>query len=299
VLIPVMQVDRNEVNPITSAALGEAQLTQCASCANNVALIQNKMGPNFGDIKTDICNNKSCFSACASAHQQALNATVQESESTPDKAETAVSASSSNDSTTQKPSKPVATATMSRAAREATRASLASIQLDKGLSDQRDLNMLALLGALRLTGASHDSIQCMQEAATLEPDALQDKITTLLASYLSKSTKEKGEGDHDRPIGNVLIGLLNGKSMTEEAIVASWTPAHLKHTTKAGMTAILTEAGFDKAYDKTQKKGAFTALMNSKVDLIHKAVAKSDFDFTNFAPKSYITYARKVASSVK
>lgn len=303
-IIPVSQVDRAEVNPISADVLGESQLSQCAACVNNVNLVQNKVGNTLGDVINNICNNKSCYTACAQTHS-ASQVTEQSAndDSVDDNAHQATTADTR--ATHQAPKKTKAKAqtsagTLSKAAREQARSDIAAVQLAKGLSDPRDSAMLLFLAIERLTGENcRADLIPMVESVSKDKEQLQAAINKMLLTYLTKSSKETGDMDSDRAIGNILIALLNGKGQLEEAIIQSWTPAHLKHATKAGVKATLVEAAFDKAYDEKKGKGAFNKLMSSKVDVIHKAIEAFAFDFTDFAPKAYCEYARKVAATIK
>lgn len=302
-IIPVSQIDRDEINPISEQVLGETQITQCGGCANNVNLIQNKVGTTFGDVVNNICNNKTCFTECATAHAETMKVASVQEQTPDDETQGTPLASEPNAPKPQVPkiekAEPTQSANLSKPARESARTALASIQLKSVLDDKRDIAMLSLLATLRLTKTdTNQDIAAMQKALDMDVDALVEYNNQLMRDYFKKAMKETGDGNYDRPIGNVLIGLLNAKNQTDKAIVASWTVEQLKHVTKAGIKAILIEAKFDTYYDENHKKGAFNALMNAKADDIHKALSTTDFDFTTFAPKAYFEYGRKVAQSV-
>jgi PRTRC genetic system ParB family protein len=302
-IIPVSQVDRNEINPISEQVLGKSQLTQCGSCANNVNLIQNKVGTTFGDVVNNICNNKTCFTKCATSHAESIKVAIVQEETVVDEMQDAPLSSETTSPKPQAPKiekpEPTQSASLSKPARESVRTALASVPLKTVLDDKRDLVMLSLLATLRLTKtATSQDIAAMQKALDMSADELVEFNNQLMRDYFKKALTETGDSNHERPVGSILLGLLNAKNQTDEAIVASWTIEQLKHATKAGIKAILIEAKFDVYYDEQQKKGAFNALMNAKAEDIHKALSSTDFDFTNFAPKAYIEYGRKVAQSV-
>ena len=302
-IIPVSQVDRSEINIISADSLGETQIQQCAVCTNNINLIQNKVGDTFGDVMQNLCNNKACHTECAARYQashapaDAIETRDEELVDAHNAASPAIQANKNMAKNATVADKPVATATMSSAARTAARTAIAKVQLDNGIDNPQDIAMLSLLATLRLVGKATGSLKAMDKAKDMTAPALQAYINELLVEYLTKSQQELG--DTDRPIGNVLIGLLQSKGELEQAAIKSWTPAHLKNATKAGIKAILIEAGFDHFFDKNHKKGAFNALMNDKLDAIHKAISSSNFDFSDFAPKAYMAYAQKVAKNIR
>ena len=59
----------------------------------------------------------------------------------------------------------------------------------------------------------------------------------------------------------------------------------------------MTESGY-KQHMEDNEKGSFTKLMSEKVPDIHTALAKTDFDFSQYAPKAYIEAVKKVAASI-
>lgn len=312
-IIPVSQIDESAISVIAAESLGENQIQQCASCSDNVSLIQNKMSPRFGDVMNNICRNKTCFTDCATkfANEQAEPVTSTET-SEPSDIDAAVGVETESSGATTEDTKPAAkpstskkgkaapaqAAKLSKAGIQSARKATAKIQINKALSDPSDSKMLLFLAVMRLTGDMMGyNVKDIAQVVTMDDDALRTKINNALISYLAKGEKESGEDNSSYPVGNILLTLLSAKGELESAITASWTVDELKHTTKAGIKQALTESGY-KQHMEDNEKGSFTKLMSEKVPDIHTALAKTDFDFSQYAPKAYIEAVKKVAASI-
>jgi PRTRC genetic system ParB family protein len=296
-VILVTQTDRSEINVISAKTLGDEQLSDCATCSNNVNLMQNKLTEQFGNITHEICNNKTCFSECATKYKASTAEAATENEKTPNKSSSKVEKTTqSTDVKTEKPAE--TNATLSRLGREALYTALANEQLKKGLSDPKDKMMLLALGLLNASSHTGNSLNKMVSMKDLSIEELLDEVSTVMGEFLQGAVKETGEGSMDRKKSNILIGLLKGKGELDKDIINSWTPDMLKHHTKGAIKQILMEAKFDTYLDEKQGKGAFSKLMGEKVDSLHKGIKDSGFDFTDFAPSVYIKHAKKVASSI-
>tara|TARA_Y100001970_G_C14259051_1_gene878012 strand:- start:15057 stop:16907 length:1851 start_codon:yes stop_codon:yes gene_type:complete len=311
-IIPVSQVEQSAISMLSADVLGETQLQQCASCSDNVSLIQNKMSEKFGNVMNNICRNKTCFTDCATkfANAQAEPDTNKDSSDTVD--EVVATDDVGNDAAVEQPTNaaakpatqkvakatPAQSAKLSKAGIQSARNATAKIQIDKGLSEAVDSKMLMFLAVMRLTGDMMGyNVKNIAEVVSMDDATLRDKINNALLTYLAKGEKESGEDNTSYPVGNILLTLLSAKGQLEDAIIASWTVAELKHTTKAGIKQALTESGF-KQHMEDKEKGSFNKLMGEKVPDIHKALEKTDFDFSQYAPQAYIDAVKKVAGSI-
>ena len=189
-------------------------------------------------------------------------------------------------------------AKISKAGLQSARVAAAKIQIDKGLSEAIDSKMLMFLAVMRLTGDMYGySVSEIKDVVNMDDATLKDRVNNALLSYLKKGEKETGEDNSSYPIGNILLTLLSAKGQLDDAIIASWTVAELKYTTKGGIKQVLTESGY-KDHLEAKEKGSFAKLMSSKVPDIHIALAAADFDFSQYAPKAYIEAVQKVANGI-
>ena len=307
-VIPVSQVETSAISPLSADQLGDEQLNQCASCSDNISLIQNKMSEKFGDVINNICRNKTCFTDCAKKFADAqatpdtneLAVDVSETDA-PDNAvqsDVGTAAASKKAAKQAKADKPAAVAKMSKAGIQSARVAAAKIQIDKGLSEAIDSKMLMFLAVMRLTGDMMGyNVKKIAEIPNMDDATLRDTINNALLTYLAKGEKESGEANDSYPVGNILLTLLSAKGQLDDAIIQSWTIAELKHTTKAGIKQSLIESGF-KDHLEAKEKGAFTTLMSQRVPDIHTALEATDFDFSQYAPQAYVDAVKKVAASI-
>lgn len=305
-VIPVSQVEQSAISLISPDALGEEQIKECSACADNISLIHNKLSEKFGSVMTNICRNKTCFTDCQNkfATQQATPDTELESSQTPDTPTTTESIkgqSKVSDTTTppaQKAKADTTAAKITNAGLQSARVATAKIQIDKGLSEAIDTKMLMFLAVMRLTGDMVGyEVKDMAKVASMDDTELKDTINKALITYLTQGQKESGNESGAYPVGNILLTLLAAKGQLDDAIVASWTVAELKHTTKSGIKQALTESGF-KAHLESKEKGSFSKLMAKKVPEIHEALGQTDFDFSEYAPKAYVEAVHKVAKAI-
>jgi ParB-like chromosome segregation protein Spo0J len=298
-IILVTQTDRTEINKISATALGEEQLNDCATCSNNVNLMQNKLNEQFGNVTQEICNNKTCFTECATKFKAATSETTPISEKTENKSQGKVEKNTQpTDKNKKTDVKKETNATLSRMGRESLYTALANEQLKKGFGGKEDKMMLLALGVLSASSYTSNSLEKMITMKDLSIDELLSEVSNVMGEFLQGALKETGEGSMDRKKSNILIGLLKGKADLDKDIVNSWKPEMLKHHTKGGIKQILVEAKFDAFFDEENGKGAFSKLMSGKLDDLHKGVKDSGFDFTHFAPAVYVKHAQKVASSI-
>ena len=308
-VIPVSQVETSAISPLSAEQLGDEQLNQCASCSDNISLIQNKMSEKFGDVINYICRNKTCFTDCAKKFAEAqatpdaneLAVDVMETDVSDHTVQSEVSTAPTTSTKATKPAKadkPAAVAKLSKAGIQSARVAAAKIQIGKGLSEAVDSKMLMFLAVMRLTGNMMGyNVTQIAEIPNMDDATLRDTINNALLTYLAKGEKESGEANDSYPVGNILLTLLSAKGQLDDAIIQSWTVAELKHTTKGGIKQALIESGF-KDHLEAKEKGAFTKLMSEKVPDIHTALEATDFDFSQYAPKAYIEAVQKVASSI-
>ena len=309
-VIPVSQVEQSAISLISADLLGNEQLKECSSCVDNISLIHNKLSEKFGNVMNNVCRNKACFTECAAkfatpqqdalsskseADNQTINSTTSD-ETTLSNGETASTSTASSVKT-----KTVSTtnaAKISKAGLQSARVAAAKIQIDKGLSEAVDSKMLMFLAVMRLTDNMYSySVSEIKDVVNMDDVTLKDRVNNALLSYLKKGIDETGEDSSSYPIGNILLTLLSAKGQLDDAIIASWTVAELKHTTKAGIKVILTESGY-KDHLEAKEKGSFAKLMANKVPDIHKTLAATDFDFSQYAPKAYIQAVQKVANGI-
>lgn len=308
-VIPVSQVEQSAISLISADLLGDEQIKECSSCSDNISLIHNKLSEKFGNVMNNVCRNKTCFTECAAKFATTQQDASNESE-TVSQTENAITAENANLSTGESAStattssgktKTVSTtnaAKISKAGLQSARIAAAKIQIEKGLSEAIDSKMLMFLAVMRLTGDMYGyNVSEIKDVVNMDDATLKDRVNNALLSYLKKGEKESGEESSSYPIGNILLTLLSAKGQLDDAIIASWTVAELKHTTKAGIKQILTESGF-KDHLEAKEKGSFAKLMACKVPDIHKALADADFDFSQYAPKAYIQAVQKVANGI-
>ena len=308
-VIPVSQVEQSAISLISADLLGNEQIKECSSCVDNISLIHNKLSEKFGNVMNNVCRNKTCFTECAAKfatpHQDASNESETDSQTektiTSDKANLNTGEAESTATTSSAKTKTVSTtnaAKISKAGLQSARVAAAKIQIDKGLSEAIDSKMLMFLAVMRLTGDMYGySVSEIKDVVNMDDATLKDRVNNALLSYLKKGEKETGEDNSSYPIGNILLTLLSAKGQLDDAIIASWTVAELKHTTKGGIKQVLTESGY-KDHLEAKEKGSFAKLMSSKVPDIHIALAAADFDFSQYAPKAYIEAVQKVANGI-
>ncbi|MEF1335827.1 hypothetical protein REH81_03385, partial [Vibrio rotiferianus] len=134
--------------------------------------------------------------------------------------------------------------------------------------------------------------------ALMESEQLKGMLQQLLGSFMAQDVPLDSEStDRSDFDANKVLRTIMTKSLSEDDIreraIASWVPSTdiWKLHTKAQISIITDESGFQTAYDKEKGSAAWAKIMNKPVGDIYKALEGFKFDWSGYAPEAYIDMA--------
>lgn len=293
--------------------VGPTQLSACAGCAYRGATIEDRIGPNIGQVTGPLCFQRACHNEKKAAYQQSLvpakvEAPVVSRPSTP--TATAPTTAPTPSVAPAKPSKTPHAVTVQNDAvvRRAVQANLNSAP--------HWILAIAVYGqATLLTGRSHDldgelaklglkvsrtynKAETIEQLAKCDIELLKAALVKIPAMMLLQDPENESLYDNlSRREINARIAKAENFDLTPHVrINADYFAAF----TKSGIQAELEASGFSQWLQaKDNGKKAYTALLAMKKDELIKAVMAEAYDFSGYLPNAVTTQLREASSGKK
>jgi len=140
-------------------------------------------------------------------------------------------------------------------------------------------------------GASKKEIH---ELYALSESALLERKQKNYLAYLETHSPELTEQNQ---VIDILISFLPLHKDAKTKVIEKWTPSDdiLTRYTKTGLASIAKLSGFINDYEDLNGKGSFHKVENSSKPVLIKALLKSLFDWSAFAPKDLFLLVQKKA----
>ncbi|AUB85142.1 PRTRC system ParB family protein [Candidatus Thiodictyon syntrophicum] len=274
--------------------VGPQQFGQgCRGCANFGVLLATVPG-HEGQITEDVCFNPTCRAEKQQGYRRLL-ATPQDAPAATDPGTVAAPAARPKKrqaAATQQPAgeSPHAEATPQKV-QDVTDAKLRAIAADLAQEDARVARAVRLYALLRDTGFTDTeklgvvAVPIARASAMTVLVALADaQCVALEAALVRYVLMERNDGD--LPGATVAILTTTQTDLTQRFRVDE---PFLRAHRKAGMDALLREAGFAAWYDATHGEARYARLMQGKVDaIIAAALAPGAFDWSCFVPQAVV-----------
>lgn len=292
------EADRNTVSAL---AVGDKQLLTCQTCTSNVAIMDDREGSE-GNIVSNQCVDKLCFSKCSKAHKKAMSKATEVATTT----DANVPVGGNSAEPKQATSKPSETAPKADTVFDLGKASSATDKLEQtalAKATFADINAheslpLAYLIAQMLDRQGitsdlkgRDIGETIASLLTLSKVELDEMAQKVVINELAQNKGAKGE--ITTPI-NILLSTAKKLPNGKEIAVKGWQPTVdvLNSYTIAGISALCKGSGFVKAFSRdeenVEKNITFSSIQkNGKAKFI-KAILAYTFDWSGYAPQSML-----------
>ncbi|WP_295454953.1 PRTRC system ParB family protein [uncultured Thiodictyon sp.] len=263
--------------------VGPQQLTEgCRQCAHFGVLIATAPGQE-GRLTEDLCFNL----ACRAEKQQGYRRLLETPQGAP--------AASSTKRLAAAPKQPAAESPHAEATpqkvQDMTDTKLRAITADLAQEDGRVARAVRLFALLRDAGYTDTEKLGVAAVPTARASAMatlvalaDDQCVALEAALVRYILMERSDGD--LPGATVAILATTKTDLTQRFRVDE---PFLRAHRKAGMDALLREAGFAAWYDATHGEARYARLLQGKVDTIITAALVPDaFDWSGFVPQAVV-----------
>lgn len=294
------EANESDRNTISATVVGETQMDTCGTCSSNVAIMDDRQGSE-GNILSNQCVDKACFSKCSTAYKKVINTPITTQ---------SVSTAISNNADTSLPqsvkdahpsakkekvktevfnlAKP-STATEKLEQETLSATTFAEIKSNENLTMAYLLAQVADRQNATFTGKESEIGTTISNLITRTPEQLASLADKLVQGLLGKNNGAKGEPT--TPV-HILLETVKGLPNGDDIAVRAWTPtdAILKSYTIAGITAICKGSGFINEFNRDEenieKKMTFSTLSKGGKDKFVEQILAYEFDWTSYAPAS-------------
>lgn len=273
----------------------------CATCVSNVAIMDDRVGSE-GDVVSNQCVNKVCFTTCSTAHQKAISASIETQtcsapkatnmaeKSTPQSVKDAHPSAKKDKAKAEVFNLAKVSATTEKLEQEALSATTFNeIKSNESLTMAYLLAQVADRQHATFKGKEGEIGKTIANLLTQTPEQLATLADSLVQGLLSQNNGAKGE--HTTPV-HILLQTVKGLPNGDDIAIQAWTPneAILKSYTIAGITVICKQSGFityfNRDEENIEKKITFSSLSKGGKDKYVEQILAYDFDWSTYAPAS-------------
>lgn len=294
------QKSTKDVKLVHDKALGAEQVKNCADC-ENCAVLVNVEPEHYGKAVSNLCIDLACYSKHEQAYSELINPTVKQ-DSDPAKSKPDVnnielppeksSRKESSKNNTSVKSTPKLSKKLHR-----TYANMIQRVAVSNVSSQpvftQALIVKALSSSLRSENRIKDSIESL---ITLAPEKLSALMQELLVKFakqeldLDSEASDLNDFSANKVYRKSLEFFIPDEEERKRLMVSAWHPTKeiLGMLTKQQIGNIATDSGFDVAYDTKNGSAAWAKLLNGKVGTLIATLLAFEFDWSNYAPDSFI-----------
>lgn len=293
-VLTTQQKPLSDVNRIDVKVVGETQAKACTSDCQKCVVLVSCDADTFGSAVPHMCIDTDCFKDKVEAFKEPEPKADVNQDSTDD---------SGTNTTTPATNKkaPKSKATVKSISKKISRyyandlQKLASANVMKGTSFASAILVKSVSNVLREQSAKVKL--SVSELATKEVSELNAMLTGLLTQLCQQEVKDTGSDhsdfDANKMLRTTLIALNDEDTLIEKAI-EHWkpTPELLGMHTKTQLAVMASESGFEAAYDEKHGDAAWAKYSSShKLQEIAKEMLSIGFDYSDYAPESYIQLA--------
>lgn len=294
VVLLAIEKPASDRNTVSSDAVGETQYsTGCIGCTSRVAIIQDGINADAGQVQTDQCIDTTCFRKMRNAANPVPKATSKGRA----KADKPASKSASPKNATPAGKTPATQKTPGTVI-ERNKDILRGISADFFAGNHHFMDAVAtatlihdamqvkVADAISATGVKLDTDfnNKVMELYALTPEKLAEVKKACFLGWM------KTGGDLLRQRSLMLTALANDPS--GKAVAQSrWAPTKeiLAGYLKGGLIAIANKSGFAADYDKTHGEEAFKKVASGKKNALVDVMLNHTFDWSAYAPDDYMT----------
>ena len=276
-----------QVAPVSVEVLGETQLTNCNTCTDNIAIINDSITAKaFTQVKDGLCRNNKCYAKCAKAFADSSRGNSDSTETNEvNQVETGQAVQTVQPSQAPKADIPVNLGDCTEKQKLLSQKALSEQMLTR-LNDADVLNILVGYAVQSIAGKDRNVADAIQSNPLLVTGTAQQAIQasfTILKDYLATCTTVEGT-ERNSP-RSVLLSLLANVSDKDALLKASWdTNTQLETYTIKGIIAICEESGFSEHYGR---EAFIKKAKGSKKDLL-KAISDKAWDgWAEYYPASH------------
>jgi PRTRC genetic system ParB family protein len=271
---------------VTPAAVGQEQFdTGCTACSDKIVVINDSIGTSTGQLVTDQCANKSCYSACVKSHQASVDAAkVKETTANETKSGAQASTGKAGQSTKTKAAS-TAKVTFSQSALEAHQGEIKALASAHLGTDPIFAEALKTFALINLTGfksknSSKNLMSFLMARTIAELQDFQEKIT----KYALESTSTFASISSWDFLKVATLATPTGK----ETLLKQWEPvkATIERYTTPQLEMLVKTSGLAEFSPESAKK----ALSGNKAGLVEFIVKSKStgFDWSHFASPAFV-----------
>lgn len=295
-VLTTMQKPLSDVNRIDVKVVGEEQAKACTSDCQKCVVLVSCDTDTFGRAVPNMCIDTDCFKEKLEANKEPEPVVESSPEQNTDAQE-----EGSQPTTTAKKQTGKSKATVKSISKKISRyyandlQKLASANVMKGTSFASAILVKSVSNVLR-DSSSKVSLS-VAELATKDVAELNTMLTGLLTQLCQQEVKDSGSDhsdfDANKMLRSTFIALNDEDTLIEKAI-QNWTPTTelLSMHTKTQLAIMAAESGFEAAYDQKHGEAAWSKFSSTnKLGEIAKEMLSIEYDYTDYAPESYIQMA--------
>ncbi|KJG37655.1 hypothetical protein UA32_11860 [Photobacterium angustum] len=295
------QKNVSDVKTVDEKSLGKDQVSRCADCQNCVVLVAVEP-EHFGRAINNICIDLSCYSKNQKAHEDSLKP-----EKLDDDNQITANSDQQSEVGISQPEKPKsqnlnkapAKASSPKLSKKLHRTyanmiqSVAVANVAKQPTFTQALIVKALSSSLRHCNRISEPVENLIK---MTPEELSKLMQELLIKFAQQELDLESEAaevsgfDANRVYRKSLEFFVPDQNERQALMIESWSPTKdiLSMLTKAQISIIATESGFEYAYDSKNGEGAWAKLSKGAIGTTITTFLAFEFDWSNYAPQSYL-----------